>query len=467
MFVTLKNKGHVQKGTHIINKGGSSLNTFTKPLFNRPTAEDYLDAAKVTADSLLTHAIKSPEGYNWKDDTLGEFSIYGGNTGAVYFLLHIARATGDETYLKGATQGSQFIINQWNDGETLATYGGLDNSEWGFYNGATGIAFTLNEVGKFTGEQKFQDFASSLIEETIGAAIETEHGPKWSGDVGVIFDSGIVLFLLYAANEFKKAEWLEFAVRAGKRILKKGVSVENGTKWPNAHPAVLGLPEGSEVPNFFYGTSGVAYTMARLFEESKDESFLDAAKEGAEYIRSIATVQSDKFLIPYSLPSHRDTYYLGLCHGPVGTARLFYQLYKVTGDHQHKEFVDGLITGMLSTGAPELHSPGYWNVTCQCCGSAGMGNLFLGVWADTQNPAYLESAVRVGDHLLSEAVSDSKGTRWYQAWSRTEPWNVAAKNGFFDGAAGNAFELLNIYLAQKGEFDVYRLPDDPFPKKVN
>ncbi|WP_121614317.1 lanthionine synthetase LanC family protein [Mesobacillus foraminis] len=442
------------------------MSTFVKPLFNKPIAEDYLNAAKIAADWLLASALKSSEGYFWQDSKLGKLSVYGGNAGIVNFLLHIAKVTGDESYLDGAIQGSRFIINQWNDGKELPTYGDVYNSQWCFYNGATGIAFTLNEVAKFSGEQEFQDFATNIINETINAAIETESGPKWTGDTGVFFDSGIVLFLLYAAKEYKKAEWLEFAVRAGDRILKQGVAIHNsGTKWPNVNPAVLGLPEGSEIPNFFYGTSGVAYTMARLFEESNKGQFLEAALEGAKYIRSIATVKENNILIPYSLPHYKDTYYLGLCHGAVGTARLFYQLYKVTGDTHHKEFVDGLVAGILSTGAPELHSPGYWNVTCQCCGSAGMSNLFIGVWADTKDSTYLDYAARVGDHLLSEIVSDSEGTRWYQAWNRTEPWNVATKMGFFDGTAGNASELLHIYLAKKGEFDVYRLPDDPFLNK--
>lgn len=289
-------------------------------MLNAPTAEDYLNASKATVDSLLEKALKSPDGYSWENATFVEFSIYGGNTGAVYFLLHVARATGNQSYLEGAVQGARFIINRWNNGQELQEYGGVYNSEWGFYNYATGIAFTLNEVGKLAERQDFQDFAFSIITDTFNAAIETENGPQWSGDVGVIFDSGIVLFLLHASKTFDKPEWHTLAVRAGERILKEGLTVDHGMKWLNANPYTLGLPEGSEIPNLLYGTSGVAYTMGRLYEETGEKQFLDAAVKGADYIRSIAMVKRNSTLIPYSFPDHTDIYYLGLCHDVCSTS---------------------------------------------------------------------------------------------------------------------------------------------------
>jgi hypothetical protein len=42
-------------------------------------------------------------------------------------------------------------------------------------------------------------------------------------------------------------------------------------------------------------------------------------------LSSIATA-----LISYRYPDLTDIYYLGFCHGPAGSARLFYQLFKVT-----------------------------------------------------------------------------------------------------------------------------------------
>ena len=37
-------------------------------------------------------------------------------------------------------------------------------------------------------------------------------------------------------------------------------------------------------------------------------------------------------------PDGEDLFYLGWCHGPVGTARLFYRLHQATGDRQWRDW---------------------------------------------------------------------------------------------------------------------------------
>lgn len=144
---------------------------------------------------------------------------------------------------------------------------------------------------------------------------------------------------------------------------------------------------------------------------------------------------------------------------------MFYKLYKVTGEAEYKEWTEKIINGILNTGAPELHSDGYWNVASQCCGSAGMSSVFLGMWADTDETKYLDYAKRVGKQLLSESVyEDSAGACWYHAFDRTDPEHVTAKIGYLDGASGIAAELVQLYQAVTNEFDVLRLPDDPYPR---
>ncbi len=443
------------------------MRSHIKPLFTETQPEDYLKIVKLTANGLIDNAIHTQEGYNWEPSPVGQFSLYGGNAGILFFLLNLARTTGESKYKKAVIQATNYIISHWDNGSHNKIYGGVTRSEWCFYNGVTGVAFVLTEVSKFTEDEEVKTFAYQLIEETVNAAETTSNGLQWTGDTGVFFDSGIILFLIYAAQAYDKKEWLTVAEKAGEQLFQQANFLdEHRVKWPNVSATIFGLEHGDEVPNFFYGTSGVSFTLAKLYEATNNEQFLNMAIKGANYIESIATQYDSKILVPYSLPNHPNIYYLGLCHGAVGTSRLFYQLYKVTKNIKYKTIFEKIIKGVLSTGAPELHSPGYWNVTCQCCGSAGMGNLFNGAWAETHNQDYLAHVKRVGDQLLSESTTKDKGALWYQAWNRTEPWNIKANLGYFDGAAGNAAELLSIYLASNSTFETIRFPDDPYPNEA-
>jgi hypothetical protein len=65
-------------------------------------------------------------------------------------------------------------------------------------------------------------------------------------------------------------------------------------------------------------------------------------------------------------------YYLGFCHGPAGTARTFYELHQLTRETGYQQWTDKLARGVLQSGIPEIQTPGYWNVVCQCCGSAAV-----------------------------------------------------------------------------------------------
>lgn len=448
-----------------------------RPLFHEPETDDYLMAAASAAKMLKNTAIETPEGVYWEeepfspsgsheDSFMGQFSLYSGSPGVIYFLIQLARVTEDNSYLEDAVKAGKYIISNWDCEVRMQQYGGnIEHSEWGVLNGAAGIAYVFGELSEVSGMAEFDEFAIQLIEETAGAARQTDKGIVWTNEPAIFFDAGIILFLIKAAEKYKRKDWRELALKAGEKILNDGQEKNGQMTWPTISPAYFGIPEDSIMPNYFYGPAGVAYAMAFLYEENKDKRYLAAAEKGAKYMQTIATVEGESILFPHSFPYLKDVHYLGLCHGAAGTIRLFYKLYKVTGEAEYKEWTEKIINGILNTGAPELHSDGYWNVASQCCGSAGMSSVFLGMWADTDETKYLDYAKRVGKQLLSESVyDDSAGACWYHAFDRTDPEHVTAKIGYLDGASGIAAELVQLYQAVTNEFDVLRLPDDPYPR---
>ena len=207
----------------------------------------------------------------------------------------------------------------------------------------------------------------------------------------------------------------------------------------------------------------MAYVFARLYSETKKAKYLFAAKQGALHLQSIATIHGNAALIPYRFPDLPDLYYLGFCHGPAGTARTFFELYKITREPEYQVWTERLAQGVLQSGIPENFTPGYWNVVCQCCGSAAVIDIFVGLWGSTERQDYLAFAQRVARQLVSRRSNlDGKGDRCYQAWTRVKPWKVNAETGYSIGASGVGTALLHVHLAEQGKYNAILLPDNPF-----
>src|SRR5262249_19136246 len=145
-----------------------------------------------------------------------------------------------------------------------------------------------------------------------------------------------------------------------------------------------------------HGTAGVAYFLATLAAaEPGEKEFLAAARAGARYLLSIANVRGDSCLIFHDEPGGKDLYYLGWCHGPVGTARLFYRLRQTTGEEEWMRWVKKGAQAILESGIPERATAGFWNNVGQCCGSAGVAAFFLDLHDLTGEPGYLAFARKV------------------------------------------------------------------------
>ena len=151
-----------------------------------------------------------------------------------------------------------------------------------------------------------------------------------------------------------------------------------------------------------------------------------------------------------------------MCHGPAGTARLFYRLYEITHDDSWSEWVERSARAVRSSGVPEKQTPGFWNNVSQCCGSAGVLDFFLSLYRTSGDPEYLAYAQRVAANTLQRATEDDRGLRWIQAEHRVQPELLIAQTGFMQGAAGIGSALLRLHLVERGKDVVIRLPDSPW-----
>ena len=161
----------------------------------------------------------------------------------------------------------------------------------------------------------------------------------------------------------------------------------------------------------------------------------------------------------------RTVFYLGLCHGPAGTGRFYYELAKNTGDDVYRKILVDLVDGLEALGAPERQSPGFWNTVNYCCGHAGLVHFFIGLYLADHDERWRDLAVRAGDVLLgSEEIQADGSSDWPIAFNRVDPDDFTRPLGYYDGAAGIAAVLLELYLLGKDEFVWPRFGDDPFPE---
>jgi lantibiotic modifying enzyme len=439
----------------------------------------YLDAAKQAARWISSARVPKRTGIGWLPDpdhpekptSVGpDNTIYSGSAGTVLFFLELAAATGEQSYLEDARRGADYLAASW---KTLPGSTGslLPDQGLSFDQGLAGVAFTLAETWKVTEVPAYRDAALEATRKLADAAVTAGKGVQWVPSPAVGLGGGIILYLLYAGRTFQQSSLLKLAARGGNRIIELGQpDARGGLRWQGlpeqtALKAAAHIPPDAYFPNFELGTAGVAFVLARLYEETRQPVFLDAARAGARHIQSIATVKDDAALVYYREPDLQDLYYLGYCHGPAGTARLFYQLHKVTGEPEYLEWTEKLARGVIAAGVPEKLTPGYWNVACQCCGAAAEVDFFLSLWLATGKSTYRDFARRVADQLISrESNLDGKGYRWYQAWTRVKPWEVNAETGYKIGASGIGAALIHTHLAVADRYSAILFPDNPFPR---
>lgn len=461
-------------------------------IFAQIKPEEYLELAEANVRFINTKIKKAPEGITYtiddvpplgsnkavKENYYDDITFYAGTAGQVYLNLHLYKLTQKKEYLDTAIEGGKYLAWRWHNKRELKR----NFSDFAFTTGWAGIAYTFIALYKATHDESYKALVTDILDTKIKEAQKSPDGIGyfWLGFNGIVENAGSVLTLLYAAKELNHLEWKDFAIEAGKYFLNKGKKQKVGIAYDGVDLQFFSGGDDYVDPNFPMGTAGVGYTLLRLYEESGNKAFLDAVNGIPEYLESVAVKNEyGAKVLAHGLPKNSDLFFLGYCHGPAGTARFWYKLYKVTGERKWLEEAFHYADGIIAAGAPEVKSPGYWAHNF-CCGTAGILNTFLGLWAETKDEKWLNYARRCGKVIVGDAIRSDEydphnervavkpedlQAKWIFV-HRRNPDVAATKIGLYDGAAGVSLILLTLYQAEKGIFDVPRAIDDPFPAKA-
>lgn len=410
----------------------------------------YLDTALEAARWIQASAGSTDQGKVWpadpRDTKSANETLYSGNPGIVLFFLEAYRSTHNQEFLKEARDGADHLLAVFSHEE-----------ESGLYEGVAGIGFALTETFKATGIEKYRQGARQCGALLAARAKKAGKGIEWNDTTDIIAGgAGIGVYLLYAARELKEPSLRDLAIQDGQRLIELARPENSGFKWA-MNPTFERL-----MPNFSHGTAGIAYFLATLYQETQKREFLDAAVKGAGYLQAIAKTDGGVCLIFHNEPAGKDLYYLGWCHGPVGTARLFYRLYQVTHEAKWMDWVKRSARGILQSGIPEKQTPGFWNNVSQCCGSAGVAEFFLSLHQITRDRSYLDFAKRVASQVRAKATRDLNTLKWIQAEHRVRPELLVAQTGYMQGAAGVGMLFLHLDGFERGRKASIVFPDSPF-----
>lgn len=443
-----------------------------RPIFSDVTREDYDKAIKYSIDYIV-NSIEKNEFGSYIPNSKGEMKLgfYSGQSGVLVSLVEYA-LTYDDSELKekicSLADTIVSVVNNIDFSEEKTTMPGLplSNNQFLFENGYCGYAYALTLVYLYTEDDKYLDAAFKIIKQLIKVAKSTNGDISgWTNQLCLICDGNIILFIIFLKDHLPSSITEEIGIddflnNLSEYVISKVIEIdEDHLKFNMMDKEILDrffrhqdTSIEYEYPNFNMGTAGGGFIATKLFQVTGDERLLDIAKKARNYLISISHKVTDNGrLLPFRLPDREDLYYLGYCHGAVGTSLFLQNLYNITHDNMYKDDIEEFYNAVKSTGAPFIHSPGYWHTYNQCCGTAGLLEMSLNNYLLTENEEYLSFAKDCGEKLLSEGNLGERGACWSQAWSRRNPTAYSEDLGYMNGSSGIISPLIRLRNILKGD----------------
>ncbi|CCH32911.1 hypothetical protein BN6_57320 [Saccharothrix espanaensis DSM 44229] len=265
----------------------------------------------------------------------------------------------------------------------------------------------------------------------------------------VLGTAGVLLGALWAGR-MNVAGAHALAEHAVGVLMAEREEEQTGVNWRDV-PQRFRTDPGGQAPNFSHGLAGIATTLALAGAELDRPDLISAAVSGAEHLVALGKTDGPGFVVPRRIPGNHadeDEFSYGWCHGPTGTSLLFLALHRagvaeVAGAPPlvwHRRCLHSVRT----SGLPSRLYPGFWDNDGRCCGTAGVGEVFLDSWHRSGDPDDLEFALQLADTLVDNAVVEGSHAYWRFIEHRAPAPLLPAGVGWMQGAAGIAAFLLRV-----------------------
>ena len=355
------------------------------------------------------------------------------------------------------------LTREWNEAEQRLATGivaalsahAAERLEASYFDGLAGDAIALRVL-----EPGAEDVAVRRMLDIVTPdgwlSTEYEGDGKRVTDL-VLGNAGVALTAIWADHALSD----QIVAAASDVLMRAAVADESGLRW------YMNSLYTKEMPNYSHGTAGVSATLAAAGVRLGRQDLVEAATRGAEHVISVS--ETSKGLrtpstVPFNKPGY-DEFAYTWCHGPAGTSYLFLAL-----DAAGVPEVAGRTTmtwhaeclrAIAGSGVPERLYPGFWDNDGRCCGSAGVGEVYLddaqrrGSAGDAAES--LRMAGVMADAIVGRAISEETGTRWRFTEHRAEEPLLPPGTGWMQGAAGIATFLLRAARVHRDGLDAPRV----------
>lgn len=361
------------------------------------------------------------------------------------------------------------IYGNYND----ATWIGLDTNyhgQWqvtnlnqGLYNGLGGIALFLSYLNKITGKSKYKDLALKTLETILNTPkYVTEFTSAFFGQASNIYvvahfialygenerwinyieesindlgenvqkdkyfdvlggSAGVINVLLNVYKQLDSPKALNIAHLYGQHLLKNKTQMNNGIGWieANTHQPLGG---------FSHGTSGIAWSLLRLYNFTGKKEYHETALEAIKYDRSLYN-SNKKNWADLRLSNHDESKFSATwCHGSagIGISRILYSKYM--NDSKFKEEIEDAISTTLNEGMGISHS--------LCHGDLGNSELLHMAGLELNQTNLINKAHSIGMHVLKESYEIGE--------YRTGVSGNLELPGLFLGTSGIGYQFLRL-----------------------
>jgi hypothetical protein len=235
------------------------------------------------------------------------------------------------------------------------------------------------------------------------------------------------------------------ADRAADLLLAEAERLPGGTNWPFVPDRFVTDKPFTQMPNLSHGVAGIATVLALAGVSLGRPELTAAAADGAKYLVSIGVSDGEGFVVPRYLPhddSDEDRFTYNWCHGASGTSLVFLALDKagvqeiagVAPLAWHRRCLQSVRT----SGLPARIHPGFWDNDGRCCGTAGVGDVFLDSWLRSGEKDDLRFALQLADTLVDRAIWEGPHAYWRFLEHRADEPLLPPGVGWMQGAAGIA-----------------------------
>ena len=425
-----------------------------------------IEAARGVAAWLRSTHVRTAEGAAWPDDAMRpstqSLGLGSGVAGQVWFFAELSALTGDSIHVAATREGAEMLLGELSRRDSLPLGGELT-----LYRGAPGVAIALQAASRATGDPRYAEAYRSIATDLARRARERADQVSWSDSNDVLFgDAGTGLFVLSAGRELRDTALVNAAAAVAHTLVKRGVHAEGGMTWHRSTGSRFILP------NFSHGAAGIGLFLAMAGQAARDPSLDSAAILAAGYLTRVGRRDSLGFRVPYGWPAPDGgwarPFDVGWAHGPAGTARLFWQLWRATGDSAYLAIVDDCVRAIRAAGLFGLPQPDYGRTPFALTTRfdlAGVADFLADLYAVTGERSHLQLAREIADTIVARADAPRSGQlRWVapRYGFMTDAGQPGALTGYLHGAAGYGFLFIKLHALEQGMTPPRRLPDNPF-----